>query len=98
MVTTAKTPVVENVKILNSFSESEEDNVQKKINRGLKQRKKGSTTILSADSFTELRGVLEGATDDEGHEGTEMLHAARESDKQKDDEVSRRLGPDADNE
>lgn len=83
---------------LKEIDDDRKDDVDRKVRETLARTHKRKDTIQLADSFTELRGVLEGATDEEGRKGTEMLRAAREYDKRKDDETARRHDADSDDE
>lgn len=79
---------------LEDLDEDEETLVAEKVEESFLRLDKRKAAVPVEDSFTELRGALEGATDDEGREGTEMLHAMRERDKRKDEKATRRLKSD----
>lgn len=98
-MSSAKHPIpMRKLERLEEIDDEEKERVSKKARETIARTHKRKAAIQSADSFTELRGILADTTDEEGRKGTEMLHAAREYDKQKDDEVAHHHGPDMDDE
>lgn len=56
--------------------------------------KAGEIVVRPIDSVTDLRGVLEGKTDEQGRSATERLREEREADKASEAELRRRYAGD----
>lgn len=85
----ATTYAIRQLRQIDRINESEKQEVNENVIRVINRTQGGVASIPVADSFTELRGVLEGATDEEGQSGTEMLLEERERDKRKDSKSTR---------
>lgn len=67
------------------------EGINRSVRESIARTQEQAGRVPEKDSFIDLRGVLEGSTDDEGRSGTEMLQAARRYDKQKDEQAARQL-------
>lgn len=91
MSSSKRTTLPEELRNIGEVSEEEEKKATEMVEEVLMRTEKRTAVVPVADSFTELRGVLEGTTDEEGRSGTEMLREERERDKRKDAKSTRHL-------